>query len=266
MDILRRNLAPITDEAWAEIDEEATRTLRGNLSARSLVDFSGPHGWEMGALNLGRVTKEKAIQGVEWGLREMKPLMEIRVPFTLDQQELDTVIRGSKDPELDAVQEAARKVANFEEKALYGGFPKGSIQGIGEASPHGSVKLQNKPEGVLDAVESAVMLIQQAAIGGPYHLVLGTNPYGMVMKSVTQGGALRRRIEEMTEGKVHWSPALIGGVLLSARGGDYELTVGQDLSIGYTSQDTKGLHFYITESFTFQVLEPAAAVRLTANK
>jgi uncharacterized linocin/CFP29 family protein len=52
-DILRRSLAPITEEAWKEIDLQAARTLKGNLSGRGLVDFSGPHGWTMAAVNLG---------------------------------------------------------------------------------------------------------------------------------------------------------------------------------------------------------------------
>jgi uncharacterized linocin/CFP29 family protein len=51
-------------------------------------------------------------------------------------------------------------------------------------------------------------------------------------------------------------------VLLSVRGGDYQLTVGEDLSIGYALTDRHTVELYLTESFTFRVLEPAAAVHL----
>jgi uncharacterized linocin/CFP29 family protein len=51
-------------------------------------------------------------------------------------------------------------------------------------------------------------------------------------------------------------------VLLSTRGGDYELTVGQDLSIGYASHDRTDVELFLTESFTFRVLEEKAAVFL----
>ena len=45
-----------------------------------------------------------------------------------------------------------------------------------------------------------------------------------------------------------WAPALKeGAVLLSTRGGDYELTVGQDLSIGYTAHDRTTVELYLTE-------------------
>jgi uncharacterized linocin/CFP29 family protein len=44
------------------------------------------------------------------------------------------------------------------------------------------------------------------------------------------------------------------------------MTVGQDLSIGYCSAGRDDVELYITESFTFQVIEPAAAVELVVKK
>ena len=51
---LLREHAPISDAVWALIDEEARERLTVALAARRLVDFSGPHGWEYSAANLGR--------------------------------------------------------------------------------------------------------------------------------------------------------------------------------------------------------------------
>jgi len=55
-------------------------------------------------------------------------------------------------------------------------------------------------------------------------------------------------------------------VLLSHRGGDFQLTVGQDLSIGYTGHDKETVHLYLTESFTFRVLDRTAAVYLKPKR
>ena len=55
MNDLRRELAPISDAAWREIDAEARRTLKTMLAARKLVDFMGPLGWDASAVGLGRV-------------------------------------------------------------------------------------------------------------------------------------------------------------------------------------------------------------------
>lgn len=48
------HLAPISNVAWAQIDAEATATLERLLAARTLVDLSGPLGWEASAIGLGR--------------------------------------------------------------------------------------------------------------------------------------------------------------------------------------------------------------------
>jgi uncharacterized linocin/CFP29 family protein len=61
-------------------------------------------------------------------------------------------------------------------------------------------------------------------------------------------------------GKIRWSPVVKGGILVSQRGGDYELTVGQDFAVGYEAQEKKTVELFIAESFTFQIFEPAAAV------
>ena len=129
-DRLRRDMAPIVDGAWKEIELQSSRILKGNLSGRKLADFSGPHGWSFAAVNLGRldVGSDPAVDGVAWGLHKVLPLVEIRVPFTLGIWELDDVARGARNPDLDALKTAARKGAVFEETAIYRGFGAGGIQ------------------------------------------------------------------------------------------------------------------------------------------
>jgi uncharacterized linocin/CFP29 family protein len=268
MDILKRALAPITDEAWQEIDKQAKRTLAGNLSARRLVDFSGPHGWGLAAVNLGvvKVAESELIKGVSWGTRETQNLCEFRVPFSLKVWALDNVTRGETAPDLTPLIGAARKAALFEETAIYHGFGEAGIKGLVEASTHKAVPLAaDDPDAFPKAVETAVLAIQKSGVGGPYALVLGTDPYALFMVGDPQAYPVRKQVEAIAAGGVSWSPALQGGVVFSRRGGDFELTVGVDLSIGYRSHDRESVDLFLTESFTFRVLEPAAAVELKAK-
>jgi uncharacterized linocin/CFP29 family protein len=177
-DILRRNLAPVTDAAWQEIERQSTRILKGNLSGRRLVDFQGPHGWGFAAVNLGRLDlgSGEALDGVPWGMRKALPLVEIRVPFKLGIWELDDVERGAKNPNLDGLTAAAVKAARFEEMAIYHGFGTAGIQGLLSASSHKPVPLGPDRSGLVESVESALLAIQEAGIGGPYALVLGKEP------------------------------------------------------------------------------------------
>jgi len=267
-DILRRELAPLTSEAWQQIDEAATRVFKALLSARSLVDFDGPHGLELAATNTGRleIPKKQGSGGVPWGLRIVQPLVEVRIPFSLDQMELDSVTRGCNDPDLKPLEEAARKLAMFEESAIYKGFADGRIKGIAQAAEAKPIELPSSPEAFPQAVGKGIEALSGAGIGGPYTLVLGSKAYYPLMQAGKGGYPPNRLVRNLLgDGTIAWSPVLDGGLLLSTRGGDFQLTVGQDIAIGYASHDRDKIELYFTESFTFRVLEPAAAVELKAS-
>ena len=61
MDNLHRELAPISDSAWAQIEEEATRTLKRHLAARRVVDLNGPEGFSLSAVGTGHVTNQLSV-------------------------------------------------------------------------------------------------------------------------------------------------------------------------------------------------------------
>ena len=130
MDLLKRSHAPITPEAWKQIDDEAKRVLELNLAGRKLVDFDGPHGWQYAAVNTGRLTiRNDGGLGVPWGVRDVAPLIEVRVPFELPIMELDNASRGAV-LDLAAVVSAAEKTAHAEDNAIFNGFKAGGIDGI----------------------------------------------------------------------------------------------------------------------------------------
>jgi uncharacterized linocin/CFP29 family protein len=251
-------------EAWKFIDDEARRALRVHLSGRKLVDFVGPLGWTFAAVNRGRLTllAEQPVAGVHVGLRCVQPLVELRTPIVLDIMELDSIARGATHLDLAAVVEACGRMAGAEDGAIFNGYAQAGITGIIGASPHAPIAIPDAAE-----LPQIVVLAQErlriAGVGGPYALVLGTSLYESVTAATLDGYPISRRIERLlVGGQLVHAPSIAGAVLLSVRGGDYELTVGQDLSIGYASHDKKHVELYLTESFTFRVLEPAASVHL----
>jgi uncharacterized linocin/CFP29 family protein len=264
MDLRKRELAPILPAAWDLIDHEAARVLKLHLAGRKLVDFCGPFGWEHAAVNTGRVRllEQEAAPEVFAGIRLVRPLVELRAPIRLDLAELDAMGRGAVDPDLADVIRAAERAALFEDHAIFNGLAAAGIDGILEVSPH-------KPVGVPDqgawprAIVEAREVLRGAGIDGPYALALGPRAYDEVAAASEEGYPLLKHIErQIVDGPIVWAPALEGGVLLSTRGDDFELTVGQDLSIGYEGHDKHKVELFLTESFTFRVLERAAAVAL----
>jgi uncharacterized linocin/CFP29 family protein len=264
-DHLRRNLAPVTDAAWTEIDEEAERTLRHFLAGRALVDFSGPKGWDHAAEPRGRVSavSPPAEGGVSASLRQVQPLVEVRTPFQLSLDELDNVDRGAFDPDLSAVTEAAKRAGLVEDQAVFQGYPAAAISGIGPASPHPPIEISDDYGRYPQQVARAVATLRRQGIGGPYALALGPRCYTGVVETTEHGGyPLLDHMKLILGGPVLWAPGVDGGVVLSTRGGDYTFVSGQDFSIGYRGHSGDTVDLYIEESFTLLIEEPAAAVVL----
>jgi len=265
MDILKRELAPVSSAAWRLIDAEARRVLKLHLAGRKLVDFTGPQGWHFGAVNTGRLIPIKAspISQVAHSIRDVRPLVELRTAFELTIQELDCADRGALDLELQSVVSAAELLARAEDSSIFHGFEAGGITGIIAASPHPPIDVAANVEWPR-AVSAAAERLRLSGINGPYALALGGRGYDELTADGDDGYPISRRIEDtVIDGKVVWAPVLReGAALISLRGGDYELTVGQDASVGYTAHDREKVELFLTESFTFRVLEPKAAILL----
>lgn len=263
-DHLRRGLAPVSEAAWQAIDEEAARSLKHDLAGRPLVDFAGPKGWTHSAVDLGRVQDiGHAAEGVTARLRRVQPAVELRTPFTLDRAELDAVDRGAADPDLSPLVEAARRAALAEDRALFYGLAGAGITGIAEASPHPALPIADDYNQYPGSVAKAVAELRAVGIGGPYGIALGPRCYTGVVETTEHGGyPVLEHIRLILGGPIVWAPAVDGAVVVSLRGGDYLLTVGEDFSIGYLSHTDASVELYLEESFTFQVVDQRAAVAL----
>ncbi|MFD3703792.1 family 1 encapsulin nanocompartment shell protein [Nocardia sp. NPDC058658] len=263
MNNLYRELAPITGAAWAQIEEEATRTFKRNIAGRRVVDVSGPHGVAYSALNRGRLTSiDSPDDGVQAHQRVVQPLVELRVPFTLNRQELDDVERGANDADLDNLKAAAQKIAFAEDRAIFESYAAGGITGIRAAASNAPVALPSNVVDIPDAVAHALTGLRLAGVQGPYSVVLSAELYTQVSETSDHGHPIRTHIERLIDGEIIWAPAISGGFALTTRGGDFELALGQDLSIGYLSHDAETVQLYFQETFTFLVETTEAVVSL----
>lgn len=262
MDILKRTVSNITEEAWGEIDLQASRILRSNLSARKFIDVRGPFGWDYAAISMGRlsVPPDQEEDGVQYGIHQVMPLVEGRAFFELDVWELDNIARGSKDPDLSGMEMAVRKMALFEEETIYNGLDTACIKGISAAAEENVIT--GSRNRIVDLLSSAVIKFDSDSVEGPYILVADKDLWHMIL-SKSEGYPLKKRIESIADGGVILSPSIDQSYLVSTRGGDMEMTIGQDYSIGYHSRTTEKVRLFITESFTFRVINSEAVIRLS---
>lgn len=265
MNDLLRHLAPISDAAWKEIEEEARRTLTPILAARKLVDFKGPLGWHHSAVSLGRVNALAAPprEKVAAAIRQVQPLTELRAEFTLSRAEVEVIDRGGPDPDLDPVRNAARAVGLAEDRAVFHGYAAAGIKGINERNKSQCMTIASDYEVYPKAVAEALNRLRNDGIDGPYAVALGPRCYTGLTETVSRGGyPVIEHVRRLIDGPIVWAPGIDGATVLSLRGGDFELFVGRDFSIGYQSHDAKSVTLYLIESFTFRLVTPEAAVPL----
>jgi uncharacterized linocin/CFP29 family protein len=267
MNHLLRSHAPISDSGWKLLDEEARERLSAALAARKLIDFSGPHGWQYSATNLGRTseTSPAPCSGVTGQQRRVLPLVEVRAEFEISRAELRDYDRGAVDADLEPLDDAAHQIAVAENVAVFHGWQAASITGIAEASPHRERELGEVTDAYPRPVAGAVERLLHSGVAGPYALALGGEQYQLVVQTAEHGGyPLLEHLHKILEGPIVWAPGVKGAVVLSLRGGDFLFESGQDLSIGYDSHDAEVVRLYLEESFSFHVATPEAAVPLAA--
>jgi uncharacterized linocin/CFP29 family protein len=264
MNHLLRGHAPISEAGWKMLDDEARDRVAPALAARRLVDFSGPHGWEYSATNLGRTTalREAPGDGISGLQRRVLPVVEVRADFELSRDELRDADRGADDADLGALDGAAHQIAVAENAAVIHGWGD-AIGGVADASPYQQVALGEVPDKYPSLVVAAVEQLLSSGIGGPYGLALGREQYRRVVETAEHGGyPLLEHIRKILDGPIVWAPGVNGAVVVSLRGGDFIFECGQDLSIGYDSHDADVIRLYLEESFSFHVATPEAAVAL----
>jgi uncharacterized linocin/CFP29 family protein len=265
MNNLYRELAPISDAAWADIEEEARRTFEQHVAARRVVDLSGPDGPRLASVNTGHLSEvEPPADGVVAHLRESQSLVRLRVPFTVSRDDVDAVERGAQDANWQPVKDAAKKIAFAEDRAVFEGYAAAGIAGIRKTSSNASLSLPAEVREYPNVVSRAISALRLAGVGGPFSLLLSADAYTLVSETSDHGYPIREHLARLIDGDLIWAPAIDGAFLLSGRGGDFELRLGQDLSIGYLSHDAESVQLYFQEALTFLVYTEEASVALSA--
>ncbi|MEP9416598.1 family 1 encapsulin nanocompartment shell protein [Gordonia sp. VNQ95] len=263
MNNLHRELAPISDSAWAAIEEEATRSFKRNIAGRRIVDVKGPLGLEASSVTRGHRSKiDSPADGILAFQRHVQPLVELKAPFTVTREAIDDVDRGAEDSDWDPVVEAARQLALAEDRAIFEGYDAAGISGIRSATAT-PIALPEDVRDYPEAFSQALSTLKLASIDGPYSIAVSADVYNLINETSNHGYPISQHIKRLIDGEIVWAPAISGAFVVSTRGGDFELTIGQDVSIGYDSHDADTVNLYFQESFTYLTYTGEAAVALT---
>ena len=114
-----------------------------------------------------------------------------------------------------------------------------------------------------EAIAEALRHLREAGVNGPYSVVLSADAYTAVSETRDHGYPVHEHIKRLISGDIVWGPAINGAFVLTTRGGDFDLHLGQDISIGYLSHDASSVQLYLQETLTFLAYTGEASVAMS---
>lgn len=259
MEHLMRELAPITESTWQLLDDEVTETLASRLVARKIFDVGDPMGWQVSSIDCGRTRELKNDSCVSLSLRNVQPLIELKVEFEVDRNELNALARGASDPRLDSLEAAAMEIAAAEDQLVFKGLEEANIIGaLPKAQKSKTIDASELP----GRLASGISELRSAGIDGPYALAIPPVLFADLNQATEGGYPVLKHAERLVDYPIIWAPTLEQPVLTSCRGGDLKICLGADFAVGYLGHDRDKVCFFIEELLTFENNTPEACVSL----
>jgi uncharacterized linocin/CFP29 family protein len=267
MDTLRRDAAPLSGRVWKQIDEAVGQAARHVLTARRVATFDGPHGWDqLVASRLGTMMPCQTREGKATVCRpEIVLLAEVRAEFSMPWAAIEVFERGATHLDTRPAEDAAREVALAEDRLALYGEPMGGGFLTSAESPRVRTGEWKTPGRMIADVLKAVEILDTRGIGGPYELVLSPARYFEYLQAEGDHGYPAARQLREVVGAVHRSLVVHeAGAVFSVRGGDFVLSVGGDLSVGYRLHERDAIHLFCVETIGAQLATPEAVCVLDA--
>ena len=154
-------------------------------------------------------------------------------------------------------------MAFVEDRAIFEGYKDASIGGIRACSSNSPLALPSDPREMPDVVAQALSALRLAGVDGPYSVLLSADVYTKVSETTEHGYPIREHLNRLVDGDIIWAPAIDGAFVLSTRGGDFDLQLGTDVSIGYLTHDAETVALYMQETLTFLCYTAEASVALS---
>jgi uncharacterized linocin/CFP29 family protein len=104
--------------------------------------------------------------------------------------------------------------------------------------------------------------LRLVGVNGPYSVLLSADAYAALAETSDNGYPVLEHVKKLVKDQIIWAPAIAGAFVLTTRGGDFDLHIGQDVSIGYSSHTDSVVHLYLQETLTFLLLTTEAVVAL----
>jgi uncharacterized linocin/CFP29 family protein len=250
---------PLSEHVWKAVRDAVLAAARHELAARRVASFDGPRGWDCVAVPLGTLTPCETREGdAVVCLPDVVPLAEIRAEFQLPWTAVQIFERGAPALDTGRAERAAREVACAEDRLAFYGQPVGAGFLTSPDSPRVSAGDWASPGGIVADLLKAVEALDGCGVPGPYEAVLSVAAYYGYHQGAA-GGYPAAKHHKAHLAAVHRSRVIRErGAVFSTRSGDFILTVGGDLCVGYRAHDREAVHLFVAETVAARLTGPQA--------
>ncbi len=134
--------------------------------------------------------------------------------------------------------------------------------GIRQGTSNPKMTLPSDVREYPEAIAQALSRLRLVGVNGPYAVLLDADVYTALAETSDQGYPVLEHVKRLVNDKIVWAPAIRGAFVVTTRGGDFDLHIGQDVSIGYLNHTDVTVGLYLQETFTFLMLTAEAAIAL----
>jgi len=264
MKFLNRETSPIAAAVWTQIDGVFTPLLSQRLKLRSLVGFT-PVPFETDAVATGNLKTIISSEELTLSVRKPIPMVEIRYDFDLPKSIVEAFKRDKPDFDDSVFKKVSNRFSAVENSLILDGVIEADIEGILNNIPRKPIHAKHT-KGLIDAVASMIAAFGAEFVEGPYKLVLSTATLIKMVAESEGGVSVKSRLETLIGPNFFVVCENIGDdkiLALSQRGGDFILYNGLDVSIGFAEEKEESYTLFISESCTFRIINPEAAVLIT---
>ncbi len=264
MKFLNRETSPIAAAIWTQIDSVFTPMLSQRLKLRSIVGFTSVP-FETDAVATGKLKTLSSVKELTLSARKPIAMVEIRYDFDLPKSIVEAFKRDKPDFDDTVFKEVTNRFSAVENSLILEGLKEADIEGILSKIPSKPIHAKHT-KGLIDAVALMMVAFKAEFVEGPYKLVLSTATLIKMVAESEGGISVKSRLETLLGADFFVVCESIGDdkiLALSQRGGDFVLYNGLDVSIGFSEEKADSYALFITESCTFRIISPEAAVLIT---
>ena len=232
MNPLLRELAPISDDAWSEIDRRGRRARSPTTSPPASSSTSSARSARR---LVGRVRAPR-VAAPRWPATSPRPGVGSSRSSSCAARSRSTApssrpsTAAPPDADLDPVIDAVpRRWPAPRTSWCSTATPRRRSRASAPPRRTSPITLSDQFDRYPNHVAQAVAVLKGAGVAGPYAIALGPRCYAGVIETTEKGGyPLLQHLGLILGGPVVWAPAVDGAIVLSQRGDDFQLTLGQD--------------------------------------